>query len=263
MNYDGGFLGDFDEDATVRLLFHTMDSSGGAVAPSSAFEADDVRIYKDGGATQKTSTNGLTMTSPFDGVTGLHLLEIDTGVDTGDLDFWETGHDYTIVLAPDETVDGQTVVRVLGQFSIENRHGASLIDRLLDEVMPLNKMARGTVGEALQAMRAFAMGSWVGANDVIELRCTDRSTPFAHLHMSPAGGPYTRGIEAGDFTLQLSGVTGALTLTPQAPGMGHSGSIPAGSITFTGLAPTHSRTLHAPFGGAGNIIFTGHEPTVS
>ncbi len=117
MNY----IGDFAEDGTVRLFFSTNNRSGGAVAPSSAFEAADVVIYKDGSATQKATTNGITMTSPFDAVTGLHLVEIDTSVDTGDTGFWQAGHDYTVVLAPDETVDSQTVVQVLGQFGVVSK----------------------------------------------------------------------------------------------------------------------------------------------
>jgi len=143
------WIGDFAEDATVYIFFTTHDASGGAVAPSSAFEAADVDIYKNNSATQKTSTNGVTMTSPFDGTTGLHLLAIDTSNDTGDAGFWATGTDYTVVLTPDETVASQTVVSVLAQFSIENRYlttsgiatavMASVIENSLDltEVMRL------------------------------------------------------------------------------------------------------------------------------
>lgn len=116
------YYGDFAEDATVYIPITTSDSNGGAVAPSSAFEAADVVIYKNGSATEKTSTNGLTMTSPFDAVTGLHMLEIDTSNDTGDAGFWVAGADYHVILTPDETVDGQSVVHTVGTFSIENRY---------------------------------------------------------------------------------------------------------------------------------------------
>ena len=115
------FLGNFTEDSTVNLMFSTNDKDGGRVAPSSAFEADDVRIYKNNSATQKSTTNGITMTSPFDSMTGVHLVSIDTSNDTGDAGFWATGNDYTIVLYPDETVDSENVSKVLAQFSIENR----------------------------------------------------------------------------------------------------------------------------------------------
>lgn len=118
MNY----LGDFAEDSTVRIVLTTNNASGGAVAPSSAFEADDFRIYKNGSATQKATTNGITIASPFDSVTGLHTLEIDTSNDTGDTGFWTTAADYWVVAVPDETVDSQTVVQPIAAFSIQNRY---------------------------------------------------------------------------------------------------------------------------------------------
>lgn len=118
MNY----LGDFLEDAAVPLTFTTNDAAGGAVAPSSAFENTDLKIYKDGSDTEKATVNGITMTSPFDSITGLHHVGIDTSINTGDTGFWTVGADYKVVLAPDETVDGQTVVAVIGEFSIENRN---------------------------------------------------------------------------------------------------------------------------------------------
>lgn len=117
MNY----LGDFKSSATVDILFTTHAAAGGAVAPSTAFENADVIIYKDNSATQRTSVAGITMTSPFDSITGLHLLHIDLS-DNTDAGFWAAGHDYKCVLSPDtETVDSQTVVAVIASFSIENR----------------------------------------------------------------------------------------------------------------------------------------------
>lgn len=113
------FLGDFPEDFTaVTCMFTTHDSTGAPVAPSSALEAADLLIYKDGNAAQKTSTNGVTMTSPFDSLTGLHTVVIDTSNDTGDTGFWEANHVYTLVLSPDETVDSVAVRKVVGQFTL-------------------------------------------------------------------------------------------------------------------------------------------------
>jgi hypothetical protein len=117
------WLGDFPEDfATVTCIFTTHDGNGAPVAPLTAFENADVIIYKNGSATQKTSQNGVTMTSPFDSITGLHCLVIDTSNDTGDSGFWTAGGGdvFTLVLSPDtETVNGQTVAKVIGQFGIE------------------------------------------------------------------------------------------------------------------------------------------------
>jgi hypothetical protein len=123
------YLGDFVADATVNIFFTTHDSSGGAVAPSSAFEAADIRVYKNDSATQRSSEAGYTMTSPFDSITGLHLIKIDTS-DNTDAGFYATGNDYSVIISPDETVDSQTVVAGLAQFSIENRASLAAITTL-------------------------------------------------------------------------------------------------------------------------------------
>ena len=145
MNY----IGDFAEDSTIYIPFTTNNAAGAAVAPSSAFEVADVDIYKNGAATQKATANGVTMTSPFDSVTGLHLVAIDTSVDTGDTGFWTTGADYTVVLTPDETVDSQTITAVLAQFSIENRFaGSALFEKAAK--MLINKAVQNKVTGIIQ-----------------------------------------------------------------------------------------------------------------
>lgn len=114
------WVGDYPEDfAAVSVYFTTHDANGAPVAPLTAFESADVKIYKDGSASQKATTNGLTMTSPFDSLVGLHQLLIDTSNDTGDTGFWVGGHVYSVVLNPDtETVAGQTVLKVIGTFGL-------------------------------------------------------------------------------------------------------------------------------------------------
>lgn len=104
--------------STVRVPFTTHAAAGGNVAPSSAFEAADVRIYKDGSATQRSSAAGITMTSPFDTLTGAHRIDIDLADDT-DAGFYADGSVYEVWLCPDETIDGQTITaRVLACFTI-------------------------------------------------------------------------------------------------------------------------------------------------
>lgn len=114
------YLGDFGMNSVITFPFTTHEADGGAVAPSSAFEAADIRIYRGASATERASSSGITMTSPFDSVTGLHMLSIDTS-DNADFGFYDATNDYHVILVPDETVDGQTVVKVLASFSIENR----------------------------------------------------------------------------------------------------------------------------------------------
>ena len=167
------YLGDFAEDeTTVEIWFTTHDKSGGAIAPSTSIDLPDFKIYKDGGTSQKTATDGLTVSSPFDTLVGLHLLVLDTSNDTNDSGFWVTGSDYIVVLDPsDETVDSETVIAVIGQFSIENRFGVAVIndwtnggrlDNLLDAI-PTTAM-RGTENAAL-ASQITASGPTKGEMD--------------------------------------------------------------------------------------------------
>lgn len=115
-------LGDFPDNATIVIHFTTHATNGVLVAPSAAFVAADFRVYKNGSATEKTSANGITVVSPFDSVTGKHVVTIDTSNDTGDAGFWVAGNDYRVEINSAKTVDGhlQTGVEI-GSFSIENR----------------------------------------------------------------------------------------------------------------------------------------------
>ena len=97
------------EDSTVEIYINTVDSTGAPVAPSSAFTTSDFAIHKDGSATEKTTANGLTVTSPFDAKTGLHLLSIDTSIDTGDGGFWTAGGRYAVRFNTAKTVDSISI----------------------------------------------------------------------------------------------------------------------------------------------------------
>lgn len=119
-------LGSYNTATTrthVRFQFSTHAAAGGNVAPSSAFEAADIRIYRANNgaaysATQRSSSAGITMTSPFDTLTGVHDVDIDL-TDNTDAGFYAAGYRYSVVLAPDETVDSQTITGVvLGEFEI-------------------------------------------------------------------------------------------------------------------------------------------------
>lgn len=112
-----GFYNTATSRTHVRFQFSTHAAAGGNVAPNSAFEAADLRIYRanDGAAfsaTQRSSANGITMTSPFDSLTGFHDVDIDL-TDNTDSGFYAAGYLYAVVLAPDETVDSQTITGVV------------------------------------------------------------------------------------------------------------------------------------------------------
>lgn len=112
------WLGDFPFGfATVTCMFTTHAATGAPVAPSSSFENTDVKIYKNGSDVERSSVAGITMTSPFDSITGLHCVTIDLSDDT-DPGFYTAGSVYTLVCSPDETVNVVAFIEVIGQFSI-------------------------------------------------------------------------------------------------------------------------------------------------
>jgi hypothetical protein len=121
------YIGYRIEDSLVRIYFDTQDAAGGAASFSDTLELADFRIYKDGGATEKVTTNGLTFSEDFDTLTGLHVLEIDTSNDTGDVGFWVSGSEYAVMLAPDtETLAGQTIRKWIGSFRLTPGDTASV-----------------------------------------------------------------------------------------------------------------------------------------
>jgi len=117
MNY----LGDFAEDATVRLMFNTFTSDDPSASSTiTNFINTDVHIHKDNGLTQRNNAAGITVSVDFDGITGSHMIEIDTNDNTV-AGFWVTGSHY-FVRIEGTTVDAATINVVVGQFSIENRY---------------------------------------------------------------------------------------------------------------------------------------------
>ena len=114
------YLGDFAEDETIYLMFNTFTSDDpSASATITNFTNTDVHIHKDDGLTQRNNAAGITVSIDFDGITGSHMIKIDTSDDTV-AGFWVTGSDY-FVRIEGATVDAATLNVVVGHFSIENR----------------------------------------------------------------------------------------------------------------------------------------------
>lgn len=112
-------LGDFAEDATVYLPFNTNSIVTGESVTITDFINTDVHIHKDDDLSQRNNAAGITVSIDFDGITGNHLITIDTSDDTV-AGFWVTGHDY-FVRIEGTTIENQTVNAWVGMFSIENR----------------------------------------------------------------------------------------------------------------------------------------------
>lgn len=106
------WLGDFRTGKTVRKMWNSN-----AVAGESITRATNgtISVYKDGGTTQ--STTGITDTEDFDGLTGVHLVAIDTSADGT---FYSAGADFEVVLSG-ATIDGKAINATLFSFSLENR----------------------------------------------------------------------------------------------------------------------------------------------
>ena len=114
------YLGDFAEDATVYIMFNTFTSNDpSASCTITNFINTDVHIHKDDGLGQRNNAAGITVSVDFDGITGSHMVKIDTSDNTV-AGFWVVGHEY-FVRIEGTTIDGATINSVVGQFSIENR----------------------------------------------------------------------------------------------------------------------------------------------
>ena len=131
------YQGDFLEDETVYMYFNTYTSNDPSASSTITNFADtDVHIHKDGAVAQRNNAAGITVSVDFDGITGTHLIEIDTSDDTVAA-FWVTGSDY-MVRIEGTTVDGATINAGVGTFSIENRFNEVNVVQWLSQAVNLS-----------------------------------------------------------------------------------------------------------------------------
>jgi len=120
------YQGDYAEDSMVYVMFNTFTSDDpSASCTITDFVNTDVHIHKDDGLAQRNNAAGITVSVDFDGITGHHMIKIDTSDDTVG-GFWVTGSDY-FVRIEGTTVDGATINAVVGHFSIENRFNQTVV----------------------------------------------------------------------------------------------------------------------------------------
>jgi hypothetical protein len=217
MNY----IGDFAEDSTVRIVLTTNNGDGAAVAPSSAFEAADFVIYKNGSTTQKATTNGITISSPFDSVVGLHVLEIDTSNDTGDSGFWTTAADYWVVATPDETIDSQTVVGVIATFSIQNRYSSARLAAIKADTVDIQSrlpatLDSGNMRSSVQSMAPNTLtASALAADAVAEIQSgLATSTGVTAAFTEIKGADWSSGTDTLEEIADASGGGSTVTIAP-------------------------------------------------
>ncbi len=117
-----GYHGDYPANHTkICLYFDSFAAATGASSATSSFTASDVVLYKDGVATPRSSSSGITVTTSFDSHTGWQMIVIDAS-DNTDPGFYAAGHEYEAGVA-DVTIDAQTVRLWIGSFSIERAGG--------------------------------------------------------------------------------------------------------------------------------------------
>lgn len=118
--------GDFPTGATVYLILNTFDSNDPSASVTiTNLASTDIHIHKDGGTTQRSSANGITVSIDFDGITGNHLVSIDLS-DNTDAGFYAAGSEYQVRMEG-TTIDGATINAWIGMFSIARSGGVATI----------------------------------------------------------------------------------------------------------------------------------------
>lgn len=110
------YIGNFALNAKVYIPFNTNGQDGAAITYTTTSTEDPIKLYRDGGTTERSSLAGITTIKDHDGDTGTHLIEICTTDDT-DAGFYASGHEYQ-VKKPLMTIDTKIVNAWLACFSI-------------------------------------------------------------------------------------------------------------------------------------------------
>jgi len=222
------YLGDFPADQAIYFMWNTNDGDGASITRATD---GTISVYKDasnGTAFDTTQvTTGVTNDEDFDTLTGVHSCCITT------TDAWyETGHDYTVVLSA-ATIDGSTVNAVLTHFSIENRNM-----RGTDSAAP-SSTALSTA--TWTAARAAVLSDWINGGRLDNLldaipttamRGTDNAAPSSTA-LSTATWTAARAAVLSDWinggrldnlldaipTTAMRGTDGANTTVPDAAGV--------------------------------------------
>jgi hypothetical protein len=160
------YYGDFLNDATVYIPFNTFTSDDPSASSTiTNFINTDVHIHKGAGAAsstldivQRNNAAGITVDVDYDGITGNHIITIDTSDNTV-AGFYVTGYDY-FVRIEGTTVDAGTINAWVGSFSIQNRSSSLDATSLANLISACSNYSatRGLTGTALPAAAADAAG---------------------------------------------------------------------------------------------------------
>lgn len=123
------YYGDFPEDAMVYIPFNTFTSDDPSASVTISNLADtDIYYHKNGSDTDYSADAATAVSIDFDGITGNHMLAIDTSENA----YFATGSEIAVRMEG-TTVDGATINAWIGAFSIERAGGAiALLKAMLD-----------------------------------------------------------------------------------------------------------------------------------
>lgn len=106
--------------SVLYVYFDTFAAATGAPITMTNFAVGDIKIYKNGSTTERSSTSGFTLLDTdgvdFDGITGIQGFSVDLA-DNSDAGFYVAGARYRIVVST-VTIDSQTVSFIAGSFQI-------------------------------------------------------------------------------------------------------------------------------------------------
>jgi hypothetical protein len=163
------YLGDFQANSTVTVLFNSFDSSNASVTMS-GLAVTDIEIYKGTSMTQRSSDSGYTLIDTdgidIDSTTGVHGFSIDLSDDT-DSGFFAIGNDYFVVINA-ITVDSQVVSFCVATFSIQNRFNSAGVG---DYATTLT--IRTTGGVAISGVSVWVNSSNTRSGSVAGTKVTD------------------------------------------------------------------------------------------
>ncbi len=203
------YFGDFAEDDTVLIPFNTFSSDDPSASVTITDLADaDIMVHKDGGLTQ-IAIDGATVVINFDGITGNHMVTIDTSAHAD----YAVGSEYAVRIEG-TTVDGATINAWIGAFSIERAGGALAIAKLIQAAVITNA-AGADVAADIIAMKAETV---LIVADTNELQADDVPGLIAALNNITAAAVLAAG-DIDGFTLEEALKLIAAALAGKASGL--------------------------------------------
>ncbi|KKL98197.1 hypothetical protein LCGC14_1826870, partial [marine sediment metagenome] len=106
----GPYKGDYPTGFAPPLVFFfsAFDSNDPSASVTvTGLAVGDIKIFKDGGLTERASTAGFAVDTDVDGIVGVHFVSVDID-NNDDAGFFAAGSEYDVVVSS-ITIDAATV----------------------------------------------------------------------------------------------------------------------------------------------------------